>query len=116
MKLSELYPSKYLTKDDIGAGQKYTITSVNQENVGRDDNPEIKPILHFQEINKPLVLNKTNGETIGEFLGNDTDLWTGKEIVVYFDPTIMFGGKKTGGLRVRPPKGAVPEPSSDLPF
>jgi len=114
--LNDLFPSKFLTKEDIGAGSKYTIVGVTQENVGKDEDPVMKPALHFNETKKPFILNKTNGESIAEAYGNNTEGWNGKEIVIYFDPTIMFGGKKTGGMRVRPPKGVVVDPSDDLPY
>jgi len=115
--VDQLYPSKFLTKDDVGPGQKYTITSIGQENVGKDDDdPSFKPALHFQEIKKPFIMNKTNATIISSVYGSDTDGWIGKEIVVYFDPTIQFAGKITGGLRVRAPKGTVPDPINDLPF
>ena len=113
-KLSQLYPSKYLTKDDIGAGAKFTIQSVTVENVGKEDDPESKPVLHFLETPKPFVLNRTNAEIIGGVYTDDTDLWNGKEIVVYFDPNVSFAGKRTGGLRVRPPKSVVEK--DPLPF
>ena len=113
-KLSDLYPSKFLTKEDIGAGQLFTIRGVSIENVGREDDPETKPVLHFAETPKPLVLNKTNGQVVGALYGEDTDAWVNKQVVVYFDPTIQFQGKMTGGIRLRAPKGVGP--SADLPF
>lgn len=116
MKLGQLYPSKFLSKDDLGeqGALLLTIKSVTFENVGREDDPEQKPCLHFNETNKPLVLNRTNGEYVGSLYGDDTDTWAGKQVVVYFDATIMFAGKRTGGLRVRAPKSAAQVP--DLPF
>jgi hypothetical protein len=32
---------------------------------------------------------------------DETDEWVGKQCTLYTDPTIMFAGKKTGGLRVK---------------
>ena len=112
--LKDLFPSRFLTKEDIGDGKLYTIKNVAVENVGKEDEPESKPVLHFVEIAKPFVLNMTNGQIVGAVYGEDLDNWPGKQIVVYFDATVQFKGKTTGGLRVRAPKGVGP--SVDLPF
>ena len=112
--LKDLFPSRFLTKEDIGAGQLYTIKSVATDNVGKEDEPEVKPVLYFNEAPKPFVLNMTNGQVIGALYGEDLAGWIGKQIVVFFDPTIQFKGKVTGGIRVRAPKGTTPDTS--LPF
>jgi len=95
--------------------------------------PDEKYVLHFNEVEKPLVLNSTNGQLIAQITGNeDFDAWIGSKLVLYNDPSISFAGKITGGIRVRKPKqasapaqsasatkpAAQPETddSSDVPF
>jgi hypothetical protein len=69
--------------------------------------PEHKWVLYFEKVEKPLVLNKTNGHLIESIAGSDDfDDWIGKQIVLYNDTTVMFGGRQTGGIRVRAPKGS----------
>ena len=66
---------------------------------------ELKPVLHFAEDVKPLVLNWTNLEAIAEICGSyESDDWIGKKIVLYKDDTITFGGKQTGGTGSGPRK------------
>jgi hypothetical protein len=74
-----------------------------------------KFVLDFKEENiKPLVLNLTNGHILADIFGNeDFDGWTGKEIVLFNDKTVIYNGK-VGGIRVRAPKGQ--EPVDDIPF
>lgn len=99
-KIHEMIESKFLKKEDAGEGKLLTIRSVKQYNVGRDDQPEMKWCAEFDEA-KPMVLNSTNLALIEKALGSDdSDDWVGKQIVVYNDENVSFGGQVTGGLRV----------------
>ena len=126
MDLGDLRTSKYLKKEDVGQGMLVTISSVAKENVALDGaEPEMKMIVHFTESEKPLVLNSTNGQLIAQITGATTDLentWVGKKVVLYVDPSVSYGGKLVGGIRVRAPKpgsvqAATAAPAEDgLPF
>src|SRR5210317_1924671 len=113
MKLSDIKESKYLAKDDCGEeGIVVTIDRVSIEKVGEDmqGNAENKPVMHFKEQVKPLILNVTNFETIVHGTGmEDSDDWGGQKIKVYNDPTVSFAGRRTGGIRVRTPKKQAPQ-------
>lgn len=124
--ISDLKQSKFLTKTDVTPPVLGTIRAYEQVNVAKDGAPvEEKYVLHFNELEKPLVLNSTNGQIIASITkSEDFDGWIGKTIVLYFDPNVSFGGKLTGGIRVRAPKegaklpaqaAAAPE-SDDVPF
>ena len=79
------------------------VTPVNVAKEGAE--PENKFALHFDELEKPLVLNSTNGQIIAAITGSqESDGWAGKKIVLYNDPNSSFGGKLTGGIRCRAPK------------
>lgn len=107
MHISELKESKFLKKEDAGDGILLTIAQVTQENVAKENAPE-EPrwCLHFEETEKPMVLNNTNGQIIAAFTASeDSDGWIGHKIVLYHDPNVSFGGKLVGGIRVRAPKG-----------
>lgn len=107
MNTAELKQSKFLKKEDVGTGVLVTIRDCTQENVslpGAD--PELKWTLHFDELDKPMVLNATCGALIQAITGSpESDDWIGKRIVLFSDPTIMFQGRVVGGIRVRAPKG-----------
>jgi hypothetical protein len=106
-KISEMKSSKFLKRDDVGDGVVCTITGVSQENVAKEGaDPEMKWCLHFANLDKPMVLNSTNMQLIAKFTGSeDTDDWEDKKIILYDDPSVSFGGKLTGGIRVRQYKG-----------
>lgn len=110
MHVSQLKESKFLKRADVGTGALMTMTGLTQENVAKEGaDPENKWCLHFEETEKPFVLNPTNIELIKEIHGEETDDWMGKTIVIYDDPNVFYAGKKTGGLRVRAPKVAGPK-------
>lgn len=103
---SEMRESKFLKQADVGNGALMTVESCDQYNVAKEGaEPEHKWCLVFAETDKPLVLNSTNIQLCERIFGSDnTDEWVGKKLVVYTDPTVSYGGKITGGVRVRAPK------------
>jgi len=112
MKMSDAFPSKWLTaaelEDEDGnpADQTLTIREAVMEEMeipGKD--PVEKPVVYFEEIDKGLVLNKTNGKSIAGMYGNDTEDWAGERVTLY--PTeVNFQGTMTPCIRVR---GKVPK-------
>jgi len=103
MHVSGLKQSKFLTRADVGSGVLATIQAVFQENVAKEGAPEeMKWCVAFDELEKPMVLNSTNGQLIAQITKQeDTDNWNGHQVVLYDDPTVSFGGKLVGGIRVR---------------
>lgn len=101
MKRNDAFPSKYLSKEDVEPPITATIEDVGMEKFDGDKGEEYKPVMTFREDVKPCILNNTNWGTIEEAYGEDSDNWAGKRITLYCDPNIMFGKKKTGGIRIR---------------
>lgn len=108
MKAMQMIESKYLKKEDIDGEVIVTIAKIGQGNVAQDDQPEeLKWMVRFKEFRKPLVLNSTNIQLIVKATGeDDTDNWPGKEIILYVDDNVSFGGKLVGGIRVKSAKPA----------
>lgn len=100
----------------MGDGVLATISGVTQENVAKEGvEPDIKTVVHFHELDKPLVLNKTNGEAIARITGvieNIETGWIGAKVVLYDDPNVGFQGKTTGGIRIRTPRVAKAAPKA----
>ena len=107
---SEMRESKFLKQSDVGDGVLLTINGCAQHNVAMQGaDPEMKWCLSFDEADKPLVLNSINAQLCEKAFGSDdTDDWMGKQIVLYTDPNVSFGGKVVGGIRVRAPRKAAP--------
>ena len=114
MHISALKQSKFLTRADAGHGILVTIKDIYQENVAKEGAPEeLRWCLQFNEQEKPMVLNSTNGQIIASITGSeDTDNWIGKQIVLYDDPNVSFGGKLVGGIRCRAPRPQAAKPTA----
>lgn len=110
--LNDLKSSKFLTKADVEPPVLVTIKSYEEIDVSLESQAtDMKWCLHFKELDKPMVLNMTNGQLIGAIAGSgEFDHWVGKQIVLYNDKTVMFAGQLTGGIRVRASKGGQPNP------
>ena len=116
MKISEMIPSSFLKQADFDEnGLIVTVNSLEEKNVARpDEAPENKWVVYFNEFpDKGMVLNTTNINLLAKACGSDdTDDWPGKEVVVYVDPNVGFGGKTTGGLRIKKYSApAAPKPA-----
>jgi hypothetical protein len=117
MKRSDAFPSQYMTTDDVKtAAKKLTIMRVEMREIDSGNKAESKPVAFFKEPGtKPLILNNTNWIAIEAAYGGESDNWTGKEIVAYFDPHVSYGGKQTGGIRVRMPRVPATAPVAPPP-
>lgn len=117
MKIDDMTPTKssFLKQEDVGeAGKNLTIGSFEQKEVGTENEKEMKYVIVWQQADwKPMVLNKENGNRLKLIaMTDDTDAMIGLTINVFADPFVSFGGKTTGGLRIRaaslPPKQQRP--------
>jgi hypothetical protein len=102
--ISTMKTSKYLKKEDVGEdGTTVTIVNVHEANVAMEGKPaEMKWCMAFREFDKPMILNSTNAQLTAKFLGSEeTEDWVGKQVVLYDDPTVSYGGELVGGIRVR---------------
>jgi hypothetical protein len=119
MNLSDLKSSKFLKKEDVGAGVLWTITGITQANVAMEGaEPDLKAVVHFREFDKPLVLNSTNGQAIAKITGHEDDIenaWIGARVVLYNDPNVSFSGRIVGGIRVRAPRIKPAMPAAGAP-
>jgi hypothetical protein len=106
MKIGQMMSAKYLKKDDVDPPVLVSIRTFRHENVAQENQPEeLKWVMYFAEMDKGLVLNSTNLQLAAMALGSDdTDDWIGHQVVLYNDPNVSFGGKLTGGVRIRAPK------------
>jgi hypothetical protein len=103
MRISGAFPSKYLKAADIPDGKfvPVVISHVDHEDVGGKNDPEDhKPVLYFQGKQKGMVLNRTNAETISAQYGDETDEWSGKQVMLYASE-VQFNGKMVPCLRVK---------------
>lgn len=130
MNINSAFPSKYLKADaDVDEeGSIFTIKNVKVENVGQGQKAEQKPVVYFDEVDKGLVLNKTNANFIVSITGaDDTDEWKGHKIRL-IATDVEYAGDLVRGIRVRraSAKKSAPAPratetvtapdADDIPF
>lgn len=109
-KIGEMIESKYLKQSDVQDDTVVTVEKVGKANVApKGEEPEMKWLIRFNELPKPMVLNSTNIKRLAKACGSDdTDDWAGKKVILYVDPDVEFAGNVVGGLRIRAHK-AQPE-------
>lgn len=103
--IDDIYSSggTYLKGDDLVDCDDLDVTISGTEVKVFDDGSK-KIILSFEEVDRKLVVNRTNALMIAEVAGGrNPDKWIGKQISLY-STKVEFGGKLTNGIRVRPPE------------
>lgn len=108
MNINTAFPSKYLKADvDVAEDVIATVKSVKVENVGNASKQEQKPVVFFRELDKGLVLNKTNASMIAKIAkSDDTDDWKGTKIRL-ISTEVEYQGQIVMGIRVREIKRAA---------
>ena len=97
----DLFPSKYHKAGDVAHEPVVTIGHIEKERMkNHDDEEEIKPVLFFAELEKGMVLNRTNSDTISSMYGNVIEEWAGKRIQL-FAPEVESFGKRAPAIRVK---------------
>lgn len=113
-RLSDIASSGYFGKEDFEGKPNATIIRTI---AGVEDGelPDGKPqrVLSFEDEEKKLGLNVTRWHQVADACGLDPKScddseFIGNEIEIFFDPTVMMGGKRVGGIRVRKPTKAAP--------
>ena len=104
MKISEEYKG-FLEAEDIPEGKEIpveilSVRRANNKDKGLDGQVLEVPIVKLKSVKKEWVLNKTNARIIRRKLGNETDGWTGKKIII-FRTTCKAFGKTVACIRVK---------------
>lgn len=111
-----MYEKDYLGAWDFTDGDKtFTIKRCQRgELVGQGGRKTKKPVLYFEEVEKGMALNATNGKTIAALYGVMVEEWRGKKITLYRSRTTM-GSEEVDCIRIRPqaPKGNGAAPPVD---
>lgn len=108
-KLNDLFPTNYLKAADFEDGDAVlTIKKFTQETLGQGRDAAEKWIVFFKEMDKGLVLNKTNANAIAKLYGDDTDDWIGRQVTL-FATEVQFKDEMVEAIRIRskPPKAAA---------
>ena len=107
-RVNEMIESKYLKQSDAPDPVIVTVAKIGKINIAKEgDPPEDKWAVRFNEFAKPMLLNSTNIKLLEKACGSDdSDNWIGKEVILYTDDSVSFGGQVVGGLRIRKQQAA----------
>lgn len=116
MRTSDMIKSKFWRARDVEGAPPVvlTISDVTEELLGRGLHKDVKCFLWFQESPKGLQLNKTRVTILETAFGPDSEMWVGKRVKLSFDPTVEFGGRAVGGVKLTTPPGILYRPGADL--
>jgi hypothetical protein len=99
-----LYPGRFLKKETLSEWRVIRILAVTVCELENDKGKfENKVTVKYRDIKGEgeAVWPKTNSVLTAVALGErDYQKWAGRLITIGHDPTIMFGGKRVGGVRV----------------
>ena len=100
-----MFDRNYLGHLDL-AGREVTLTIakvVGGELTAEGGRKSRKPIVHFGNGVKPLIVNKTNAKTIASLYGTFVQDWAGKRITLFTSMTRNpDGGGQVECVRIRP--------------
>ena len=99
--VSQMIVSKFLHHAEVEPPIVVTVKALTLEEVGREDKPEQRWVMWFNEQRKGLRLNVTMIRIFEAAYGSNSDAWVGKRVQLYWDANVSFGGRLTGGVRVR---------------
>jgi hypothetical protein len=121
--LSGGWPGKYLTAADL-AGKTLTATVSKIDYEPMQDGAE-KPVAHFKELGKAVVLNKSRGKVLADIAQSpDFDDWVGVTVQVRAGITSFKGDevrcikfeKTTKQIKEALNGDDVPDELNDIPF
>lgn len=116
MRITDAFPSKYLKASDAEESDLLlTIVRVKMETIGQGAKAEQKPVVYFKEVEKGMVLNKTNAKMIEKIAkSDDTDDWPNVKVRV-IATEVEFQGDLVMSLRIREVKKAARTSEDDAP-
>lgn len=99
-----LYPGRFLKKEALPAPKMIRIVAVTSTDLENDKGAmEQKVTVKYKAADGEgeIVWCKTNAALTAAALGTrDYEQWIGKVITIFHDPSVRFGGKNVGGVRV----------------
>lgn len=103
------FPGQYVSAAELmGKDVTLAIESIKEKTLQMaSGETEDKIVMTFKGAKKPLVLNRTNGKSIGKLHGPQLLKWVGKKVTLY-PTTCMAFGQRVDCIRVRETE---PEPS-----
>lgn len=78
-------------------GQPPRIFTIDRVTRGNSEQPVN---VYLKEFPRPWRPGKNQRRVLGGIWGNDSSTWTGRQVELFCDPEVSFGGIKVGGIRI----------------
>ena len=95
----QMLESKYIQKTDLAQPTRLTVSGCERKDIGQENKTDFKWVVEFNGAWKPLILNRTNTDAFFDNLGDDSNNWVDKQIILFNDMSVEYQGKR-GGIRV----------------
>jgi hypothetical protein len=100
-RVSEVFSDKYISAALVSkAGENFVIDGASEADVNGTQKIVLSVTREGSEDGEQLPLNRTNALALAEQLGDDTDEWAGKTIIL-FRGTTEYRGAKVPAVRVK---------------
>src|SRR5262245_10162950 len=100
MRRDDAFPGKLLKAADVKESPLSAVISyVEMQTVGQGADQKSKPVLFFEDYDKPMVVNATNWDSLADAFGEESDDWAVRKIKIRAART-QFQGKSVDGLRI----------------
>lgn len=115
MRVSEMFPKKYATGEDLkGRHLTLTIAAVEQEKSFIPGKGEQKIfVIYFENAQKGIILNNRMAYQIAAIYGDETESWTGKRITIYPVPMTVAGEHRIA-IRAKKPANGDTSPPAEM--
>ena len=91
--------SDQLNYEDFVSGP--AVLTIERTEDYRDEKGQARVAIHMVEYpGRPFKASKTNVKLLAIAWGEDDTDWPGRRVQLSADPTVTFGGKAVGGIRV----------------
>lgn len=107
-KVTQFLSGNFIKSDDVKAAPivaDIVNTKISEFTDAKTKKTEQKLtlVLIVKGEEKQLTINNSIIKALIAAFGDDDDNWKGRRIVIYHDPSVLFGGKAVGGVRVKVP-------------
>lgn len=102
--INQYFPSQWLRSEDLNGPSVVTIIQVRDVKFPgqRGESDQVKPVLVFQELEKDMIVNKTNFQALSKITGRDsTEEWIGSKVQLRVEQVNAFGDV-VDAIRIRP--------------
>lgn len=116
MNWTDLFPRNYLNATDIPPGgiSGQILQIVVEDVAGSGKAGDQKPVLYLSDLEKGIVVNKTNGTILRECFGDAVESSYGKWLQVR-QGKVMFSGKLVPSVMLIPQDGPAPTQQQQRP-